>query len=188
MRNLLIAGTVLGKLTVVTFHARNSTAPFLIGLGDHLIWLPDGKITESALSHYVQMQAPGTNVSITITPDKPGSPEAIHVSVGMLTVTVRRPHVPEGQHWQFLNMEVTGLDSLQYPIESIGGALGIDSPSGAKGKAKWYCARAKRKSKPRIISEHVVALAESPDSTVLQEVSIDGDADFDHTIDDSIDA
>eukprot|EP00747_Dinoflagellata_sp_TGD_P142744 gnl/TRDRNA2_/TRDRNA2_176286_c3_seq20.p1 gnl/TRDRNA2_/TRDRNA2_176286_c3~~gnl/TRDRNA2_/TRDRNA2_176286_c3_seq20.p1 ORF type:complete len:182 (+),score=11.69 gnl/TRDRNA2_/TRDRNA2_176286_c3_seq20:1-546(+) len=175
MRNLLIAGTVLGKLTVVTFHARNSTAPFLIGLGDHLIWLPDGKITESALSHYVQMQAPGTNVSITITPDKPGSPEAIHVSVGMLTVTVRRPHVPEGQHWQFLNMEVTGLDSLQYPIESLGGVLGADLPSRALPKHK--CVHVRRKHKP---SEHVVSLEETPQSPVstLQEVSINSDADF----------
>merc|ERR1719261_1621885 len=54
VRNLLITGTALGELTAVTFHARNNTAPFLMGLGNKVLWLPDGNITDAAISYYTK--------------------------------------------------------------------------------------------------------------------------------------
>ena len=73
-----------------------------------------------------------TNASVTITAHKPGYPKAIHFQKGTVIRTVRRLHVPEDMHQESINMDLTGLDSLQYPIESTGGVMGTDSSSRAK--------------------------------------------------------
>eukprot|EP00747_Dinoflagellata_sp_TGD_P142746 gnl/TRDRNA2_/TRDRNA2_176286_c3_seq4.p1 gnl/TRDRNA2_/TRDRNA2_176286_c3~~gnl/TRDRNA2_/TRDRNA2_176286_c3_seq4.p1 ORF type:complete len:489 (+),score=21.14 gnl/TRDRNA2_/TRDRNA2_176286_c3_seq4:74-1468(+) len=180
VRNLLITGTVLGELTALTFHARNNTAPFLMGFGNQLIWLPDGKITDASISAYFKLLPIHTNVSVTTSADKPGYPNAIYIKMGTVILTLRRPHVPEGMHWEFINLELTGLDTLPYPFESIGGVLGTDSPIGASRKPKWHCVSVSKKL--HIPKEHVVSLAEGPVSALVQEVSINGDADFEEDI------
>eukprot|EP00747_Dinoflagellata_sp_TGD_P130256 gnl/TRDRNA2_/TRDRNA2_174805_c2_seq5.p1 gnl/TRDRNA2_/TRDRNA2_174805_c2~~gnl/TRDRNA2_/TRDRNA2_174805_c2_seq5.p1 ORF type:complete len:229 (+),score=25.14 gnl/TRDRNA2_/TRDRNA2_174805_c2_seq5:84-770(+) len=179
MRNLLIAGTELGELRALTFHSRNRTAPFLLGFGNQLLWLPDGRITDTVVSEYIKRLNIRTNVSIEITPDEKnvGSPKAIHAKIGAIKVTVSRPHVAEGKNWQFFNLQVQGLDSGQYLFRDIGGVLGSDSPP--KKQQKWTCVSARRLLQIRRDRLHHQSLAEHPvDDPVfaLKEVGIDSDA------------
>eukprot|EP00747_Dinoflagellata_sp_TGD_P130250 gnl/TRDRNA2_/TRDRNA2_174805_c2_seq20.p1 gnl/TRDRNA2_/TRDRNA2_174805_c2~~gnl/TRDRNA2_/TRDRNA2_174805_c2_seq20.p1 ORF type:complete len:451 (+),score=42.10 gnl/TRDRNA2_/TRDRNA2_174805_c2_seq20:106-1458(+) len=179
MRNLLITGTALGELSALTFHARNKTAPFLMGFGNKLLWLPDGRITTAVVAEYIKLLNLHTNVSIEITPDEKrvGSPKAIHVKIDAINVTVSRPHVAEGKNWQFFNLQVQGLDSGQYLFRDIGGVLGSDSPP--KKQQKWTCVSARRLLQIRRDRLHHQSLAEHPvDDPVfaLKEVGIDSDA------------
>jgi len=174
VRNNLITGTALGHLTAVTFHARNNTAPFLMGFRKRLTWLPDGKITEAAITHYTKDVEIPADVSFAINPPTEGYLRAINLMIGSVTLTVRRPHIPEGKHWQFLNFQVNGLDSLKYNQHDFGGVLGFDSPSRATSKHNT-CLSSTRKWKKA--AQQDVSLA-AVDDSMLQMVGIDSDEDM----------
>jgi hypothetical protein len=174
VRNLLVAGTALGELTAVTFHARNNTAPFLMGFGNKVLWLPDGNITDAAISYYTKNVNIPADVSFAVAEAKPGYPKAIHITIGSVRLTVRRPHIPEGRHWQFLNLQVDGLDSLKYAARDFGGVLGFDSPSEATSKHNT-CLSSARKWKRRTEPTDVSLAASS--GSILQMISVDSDDD-----------
>jgi len=174
VRNLLVAGTALGELTAVTFHARNNTAPFLMGFGNKVLWLPDGNITDAAIAYYTKDVNIPADVSFAVTEAKPGYPKAIQITIGSVKLSVRRPHIPEGRHWQFLNLQVDGLDSLQYSAHEFGGVMGFDSPSEATSKHNT-CLSSARKWKGRTEAKDVSLAASS--GSILQMISVDSDDD-----------
>eukprot|EP00747_Dinoflagellata_sp_TGD_P135021 gnl/TRDRNA2_/TRDRNA2_175402_c0_seq1.p1 gnl/TRDRNA2_/TRDRNA2_175402_c0~~gnl/TRDRNA2_/TRDRNA2_175402_c0_seq1.p1 ORF type:complete len:519 (+),score=30.65 gnl/TRDRNA2_/TRDRNA2_175402_c0_seq1:80-1636(+) len=176
VRNLLITGTALGDLKVLTFHARNKTAPFLFGFGKLLKWLPDGAISNAAMRYYTKTLAIPKNISLFITEDEPGYPSAIDIKIGRGCVTVRRPHIPEGKHFQFLNIEVNELDSFNYSLNDYGGVLGVDMPSAPINTGT--CLSSKRKWRKHKKHRHPsISLAALP-APILQGVEIDSDADM----------
>merc|ERR1719181_1367445 len=174
VRNLLVAGTALGELTAMTFHARNNTAPFLMGFGNKVLWLPDGNITDAAIAYYTKDVNIPADVSFAVTEAKPGYPKAIQITIGSVKLSVRRPHIPEGRHWQFLNLQVDGLDSLQYSAHDFGGVMGFDSPSEATSKHNT-CLSSARKWKGRTEAKDVSLAASS--GSILQMISVDSDDD-----------
>eukprot|EP00747_Dinoflagellata_sp_TGD_P130421 gnl/TRDRNA2_/TRDRNA2_174828_c7_seq26.p1 gnl/TRDRNA2_/TRDRNA2_174828_c7~~gnl/TRDRNA2_/TRDRNA2_174828_c7_seq26.p1 ORF type:complete len:469 (-),score=41.52 gnl/TRDRNA2_/TRDRNA2_174828_c7_seq26:142-1548(-) len=126
VRHLLVTGTALGKLNILTFHSRNRTSPFMIGFGNPLHWIADGHITQDAISQ----QTLTKNVSIIVMPSKRklGSPKEIRLKMGAVSMTVSSPHTPKGKDWHWLNLQVTGLEELSHTYGEIGGVLGSDSP------------------------------------------------------------
>eukprot|EP00747_Dinoflagellata_sp_TGD_P062905 gnl/TRDRNA2_/TRDRNA2_153222_c0_seq1.p1 gnl/TRDRNA2_/TRDRNA2_153222_c0~~gnl/TRDRNA2_/TRDRNA2_153222_c0_seq1.p1 ORF type:complete len:201 (-),score=14.29 gnl/TRDRNA2_/TRDRNA2_153222_c0_seq1:109-621(-) len=163
-------------MSALTFHAQNASSPFLMGFGKPIHWLADHEITPEAVSEYTQMFAHHEGVSIHLTTDeeRPGSPKAINVKIGNVTVAVTRPHVPEGRNWQFLNLQVSGLDSLGYPLADVGGVMGPDSPR--RSKSKSTCLSSTRKLN-LINYTRGISSGEHPPVLSLQELGIHTDAD-----------
>ena len=145
-----------------------------MGFGNKVLWLPDGNITDAAISYYTKDVTIPADVSFAVTEAKPGYPKAIHIKIGSVRLSVRRPHIPEGRHWQFLNLQVDGLDSLQYAASDFGGVLGYDSPSEATSKHNT-CLSSSRKWKRREETTDVSLAASS--GSILQMVSVDSDDD-----------
>eukprot|EP00747_Dinoflagellata_sp_TGD_P186483 gnl/TRDRNA2_/TRDRNA2_43516_c0_seq1.p1 gnl/TRDRNA2_/TRDRNA2_43516_c0~~gnl/TRDRNA2_/TRDRNA2_43516_c0_seq1.p1 ORF type:complete len:457 (-),score=21.25 gnl/TRDRNA2_/TRDRNA2_43516_c0_seq1:16-1386(-) len=157
IRNLLITGTWLGELKAVLLHARNNTSPFIIGFGNPAHFLEDGRITPASIRRHTQMLAASrTNASIHITPDEEfrGRVKAIYFELGPVTIKVVRPHRIEGKNWQYLNVEVSGLDSINFRLSDIGGVMGLDSPH-IKATSTSTCLNSRKKLIPRNDSNRI---------------------------------
>eukprot|EP00747_Dinoflagellata_sp_TGD_P130406 gnl/TRDRNA2_/TRDRNA2_174828_c7_seq1.p1 gnl/TRDRNA2_/TRDRNA2_174828_c7~~gnl/TRDRNA2_/TRDRNA2_174828_c7_seq1.p1 ORF type:complete len:466 (-),score=22.33 gnl/TRDRNA2_/TRDRNA2_174828_c7_seq1:142-1539(-) len=130
VRHLLLTGTALGDLTALTFHARNQSSPFMMGFGNHLHWVPDGRMTQEEISEQTLKIGVPRNMSIVIIPNKhkPGTPKEIRIKLGAVSITVSSPHTQRGKDWHWLNLQVTGLEELSHTYGEIGGVLGSDSP------------------------------------------------------------
>eukprot|EP00747_Dinoflagellata_sp_TGD_P097389 gnl/TRDRNA2_/TRDRNA2_167128_c0_seq1.p1 gnl/TRDRNA2_/TRDRNA2_167128_c0~~gnl/TRDRNA2_/TRDRNA2_167128_c0_seq1.p1 ORF type:complete len:733 (+),score=168.33 gnl/TRDRNA2_/TRDRNA2_167128_c0_seq1:302-2200(+) len=170
IRNLFIKGNLLGSLAAVSFHARTDSRPFWMHLGKGDLWLSDDSITSTAISAHVSKLGNLKNISFAVTPGNSvtRSPERIQLKLGEINITVFRPHARNGEQWQFLNVHVSGLESLKHGTNKIGGLLGSrmlrpgSSDLAEQGKDKCLIMRTQKKvvvnhdADPTLLTEHKI--------------------------------
>eukprot|EP00747_Dinoflagellata_sp_TGD_P130429 gnl/TRDRNA2_/TRDRNA2_174828_c7_seq9.p1 gnl/TRDRNA2_/TRDRNA2_174828_c7~~gnl/TRDRNA2_/TRDRNA2_174828_c7_seq9.p1 ORF type:complete len:482 (-),score=38.72 gnl/TRDRNA2_/TRDRNA2_174828_c7_seq9:218-1663(-) len=176
VRHLLVTGRALGELTALTFHARNQSAPFMMGFGNHLQWIQDGEMTQEKISEQTLRIGYPNNVSIIVIPSKhnPGTPKRIDIKIGAVTLTVSSPHTQRGKNWHWINLDVNGLEELSHTYQEIGGVLGSDSPR--DNGAKTCLNHAKKKTIGKLINS---PSGGSQAITQLMEVGINTDSEED---------
>eukprot|EP00747_Dinoflagellata_sp_TGD_P094838 gnl/TRDRNA2_/TRDRNA2_166260_c0_seq2.p1 gnl/TRDRNA2_/TRDRNA2_166260_c0~~gnl/TRDRNA2_/TRDRNA2_166260_c0_seq2.p1 ORF type:complete len:525 (+),score=37.28 gnl/TRDRNA2_/TRDRNA2_166260_c0_seq2:57-1631(+) len=145
--SLAITGQLFGKLTSMAFYAATETTPFSLVLADTARFVAGNNMTSSSIAAYLTHLGAAANVLIAVNhvlfepnftrtdfvmaehaESDQMPPKVVEVRLGAFQITIKQPH--RGRFpWQWLNLKVSGVDTLPFEDEDICGVLGFGHAS-----------------------------------------------------------
>jgi hypothetical protein len=169
VRHLMVMGSLLGNLSSLSFQARDGSTPFMMRMGEGML-VTDGQFTSEVIEANLKKFGNPADVSITVTHQRglpKGSPEAVNLKVGKAVLTIKRPEMRKGKHFEWMNLGVNGLRTLNYDMNDIGGLLGSDEYTGKEEKHLFYDCPEPKPKKHSAVLNGKVPLASTADGTML---------------------